>query len=123
MIDLNLCMEMKDAIPSIDIQARLEKNLNIVWNTFLDKERGFFRENVSPNPEDNDCFEGRLINPGHSLEALWFILDVARYLNKPEYYEPVTQYMLKILEFGWDKVYGGIFYFLDIGKTNYSTFF
>jgi N-acylglucosamine 2-epimerase len=114
MIDLNLCLEMKDAIPSLDIHQRLEKDLEILWNVFLDKEKGYFHENVGPTKEDNECFEGRVVNPGHSLEALWFVLDVARYLNKPEqYYDKATECMLKILEFGWDKQYGGIFYFLD----------
>jgi len=30
---------------------------------------GLLHENVSPKEEDADTFEGRLINPGHSIEV------------------------------------------------------
>lgn len=60
MIDLNLCEEMKEAIPELDVEKRLQANLDMVFNTFLDP-RGYFRENVSDDPEAFDTFEGRLV--------------------------------------------------------------
>jgi N-acylglucosamine 2-epimerase len=117
MIDMNLCLEMKDAIPDIDIQNRVKDNIDQVFTTFLDP-RGFFRENVGA---EDDCFEGRVVNPGHTLEALWFIMDVATKVlgNASELIEKAGDCILKTLEFGWDKEYGGIFYFLDRLGTKY----
>jgi N-acylglucosamine 2-epimerase len=76
-------MEMKEAIETIEIEERIDANIDLVFNTFLD-ERGFFRENVCDIPEGNDSFEGRLICPGHTLEALWFIMDTAHKRNKKD---------------------------------------
>ena len=28
-----------------------------------------------------DSFEGRLVNPGHGIEAMWFIMDLANRLK------------------------------------------
>ena len=51
---------MKEAIPELDINDRVKANIDLVFGTFLD-EKGYFRENVSSNPEDNDTFEGRVV--------------------------------------------------------------
>jgi len=112
MIDINLCMEMREAIPTLDVGHRINQNIDLVFSTFLD-ERGFFRESVCDIPEGNDSFEGRLVCPGHTLEALWFIMDTANKTQKLDIVEKAANCMIKTLEFGWDKEFGGIFYFLD----------
>jgi len=112
MIDINLSMEMKEAIPELDIEARVMKNIDEVFNDFSDP-RGFFRECVSSDPKANDSFEGRVIDPGHSLEALWFIMDVANRRNRKDLVEKCCDRIIKTLEWGWDKEFGGIYYFLD----------
>ena len=60
-----------------------------------------------------DSFEGRSINPGHSLEAMWFIMDLGKRLNRPELIDKAVKIALSTIEYGWDKEYGGIFYFMD----------
>lgn len=62
----------------------------------------------------SDTFDGRLINPGHGLEAMWFIMDLAERFDKPEIIEKATAITLSILDCGWDKKYGDIFYFMDV---------
>jgi len=119
MIDLNLCMELLDLesdcpLPIEEVEARLDKNLQLLFPTFLDKKKGLLHEHVSPREEDADTFEGRLINPGHSIEAIWFIMAAAKRTNRPDLIEQSAQVLLKTLEFGWDTSYGGLYYFLDI---------
>ena len=76
-------------------------------------------------------FEGRLVNPGHSIEAAWFILREADYLrgcgnllppyeNNAEYTERSQGYIRLgttilnwMLDSGWDASHGGLFCFLD----------
>jgi N-acylglucosamine 2-epimerase len=48
-----------------------------IMNNFIDKEKGIILENVGENGEFCDCHEGRLINPGHGNEAMWFLIDLA----------------------------------------------
>jgi hypothetical protein len=69
MIDINLCLEMEEALPSLDVRKRINQNLDVVFQQFWD-DRGFFRENISNKPEAQDTYEGRLVNPGHTLEAV-----------------------------------------------------
>ena len=58
-----------------------------------------------------DCFEGRHMNTGHSLEAMWFIMDLGKRLNRPELIMKAKDTALKMVNYGWDKEDGGLFYF------------
>jgi len=111
MIDINLCLEMKEAIPSLEVDERINKNIDLVLNNFLDP-RGFLRENISEKPEV-DSFDSRLVNPGHTIEALWFIMDAASKRGRNDIVQKAADNILKTLEFGWDQKFGGIFYFMD----------
>ena len=31
-----------------------------------------------------DCHEGRLLNPGHAIEAMWFIMDLGKRLGRKD---------------------------------------
>ena len=75
---------------------------------------GLVVENVLENGELSDCFEGRHMNPGHSLEAMWFIMDLGKRLNRPELIMKAKDTALKMVNYGWDKEYGGLFYFMDM---------
>ena len=52
---------------------------------------------------------------GHSIEAGWFLLDLAVRKNRPELIETAIQkFMINPFNYGWDKELGGIYYFLDV---------
>ncbi len=53
------------------------------------------------------------MTPGHAIEAMWFIMDLGKRLNRPELIEKAKNITLTMLEYGWDKEYGGIYYFMD----------
>ncbi len=57
---------------------------------------------------------GRLINPGHSLEAAWFLLDAASQYGDESLRKCALNIIDWSLELGWDKENGGIVYFTDI---------
>ena len=66
---------------------------------------------------DNQFFPkllGQHINPGHTLEDAWFMLDSIQLLGKNEWKDKVYHLVLKALETGWDKEYGGILHFAGI---------
>ncbi|MDP2425813.1 MAG: AGE family epimerase/isomerase [bacterium] len=60
----------------------------------------------------------RLINPGHAIEAAWFLLD--EYLYDPQKYAhllPIVKNMVDwMVELGWDKEHGGLLSFVDYEK-------
>jgi N-acylglucosamine 2-epimerase len=55
-----------------------------------------------------------LINPGHTIEAMWFMMDIACRRNDSALLNKCCEIMLHTLKYGWDKKYGGIFYFMDV---------
>ena len=85
MILCNLSLEIEHLIDPKLIDQIVETCLHEVLDVFYQPDLGLIVENVSA--ADNslvDSFEGRSINPGHSLEAMWFIMDLGKRLNRPE---------------------------------------
>jgi len=76
-------------------------------------ERGLL-ESVSTDGETVDSPTGRTVNPGHSLEAAWFIL-LEGILSHNEKAISAGKRIIDItLPMGWDEKYGGIVAFRDI---------
>jgi N-acylglucosamine 2-epimerase len=113
MILANLTLEMAWLLSPEQLEEVLDLTVAEVMGDFLDQEKGLLYENVAPNGTHVDCFEGRLINPGHGIEAMWFIMDIARRRQDKETVKKAVQVVLNILDFAWDQEYGGLYYFLD----------
>jgi N-acylglucosamine 2-epimerase len=113
MILANLSLEMEWLLPNETLESVLDLTVREVMDDFLDKERGLMYENVAPDGSHIDCFEGRLINPGHGIEAMWFIMDIARRNNDTKTINQAVDVVLNILNFAWDSEYGGLYYFMD----------
>jgi N-acylglucosamine 2-epimerase len=114
MILANLSLEMEWLLPSDLLHETIETCLEEVMTLFLDPDRGLLFEHVAPDGSHPDCFDGRLINPGHSIEAMWFIMDIARRRSAQQLIERAVDVILNTLAFGWDAEHGGIFYFMDV---------
>lgn len=73
-------------------------------------------ENVPYNPDKkvNHWPEGRLFNPGHSIEVAWFILHLLEYIPDKDMETLALDILEGSLNLGWDKEYGGLYYFMDI---------
>jgi N-acylglucosamine 2-epimerase len=113
MILANLTLEMAWLLPSDTLENVLDLTVQEVMGDFLDCDRGLLYENLAPDGSHVDCFEGRLINPGHGIEAMWFIMDIARRRNDTATLNQAVDVILSTLEFSWDEQYGGLYYFLD----------
>jgi len=84
-----------------------------IMEVFLDPHTGLIFEQVGLDGSRLDTYEGRLINPGHGIEAMWFIMDIARQKNDKQLIDRTTDTLIRLLEYGWDAEFGGIFYFMD----------
>ena len=72
-------------------------------------------ENVSPDGEELPGSAGRLMNPGHALEAGWFLLEYAEETNNNGLRDIALDKFIQLpFKTGWDKIHGGLFYFLDV---------
>ena len=61
-------------------------------------EIGLIVENVTKDGRLSDSFEGRLLNPGHALEAMWFVMELGQRLERPELIEKAVDISLKMIE-------------------------
>lgn len=113
MILANLSLEMDWLLENDQLEDILDQTLQEVMGDFLDPETGLMYENITPDGQHLDCFDGRLINPGHGIEAMWFIMDIASRRNNLDLVNQAIDVVLNILEFGWDQEYQGIYYFMD----------
>ncbi len=113
MIMANLALEMEPLLPLEELNRILDVCVEEVMGLHLDKERGLLHEHVLPDGGHLDCFDGRLLNPGHGIEAMWFIMDIGLKRNDQSLVQKTTDVILSTLEYAWDKKYAGIYYFMD----------
>ncbi|MDD3212240.1 MAG: AGE family epimerase/isomerase [Eubacteriales bacterium] len=115
MIQMMMARELKGFIGDDELMPIVKENLDIFFTRHVDRERKRVFERVLPDGGHLfDIMEGRLLNPGHALEILWFVMDVAdTILHDQSMVEDVAEIMLWCIESGWDKQYGGIFYYQD----------
>ena len=60
---------------------------------------------------------GRVVNPGHDIECVWFVLEEANYQGNGDLRRQAVEMFDDAFAAGWDKEYGGMLYFVDcLGK-------
>ncbi len=114
MILCNLSLIMEEILGTEHVNKTIQPLIKEVMEVFYDKESGLILENVTPEGNFSDSFEGRLLNPGHTNESMWFMMDLAVRNNDKALIDKCIEILLRSTEKGWDKKYGGIFYFLDV---------
>jgi N-acylglucosamine 2-epimerase len=114
MILCNLSLLLEDVIGKENVDKMVPPLIEDIMTNFLNKEHGIIMENVFLDGSFCDSFEGRQINPGHGNESMWFLMDLAVRYKKPELIKQCEEILIRTTEFGWDKEFGGIYYFLDI---------
>lgn len=115
MIICNMALEIEDILEDKSVlEQTIDTCLHEVFEVFYQPELGCMLENVSSvDGSPVDCFEGREINPGHDLEALWFMMNLGVRRGDKALIEKCVEIALRVIERGWDKEFGGIYYFLD----------
>lgn len=110
MILCNLSLELEHLLGSEEVEKVTDAVIDLILNKFYHQESGLVLENISDTGEFVDSFEGRLLNPGHAIEAMWFIINLGIRKNDKALIEKAEQIMYQQLENGWDHEHGGIFY-------------
>jgi len=85
-----------------------------MMNLHYKEEYKCMLENVAPDGSIIDNPAGRTINPGHSIENSWFLMNYAHTTNDKDLLEKALNVFNWSVERGWDKEFGGILYFVDL---------
>lgn len=114
MILSNLSIELEHILGAEMVQKLTHDLIHEVMEVFYRKEFGLILENVNSDGTFSDSFDGRLISPGHGIEAMWFMIDLAQRFDDKDLLQKAIKVTLQTLEFAWDEEYGGIYYFMDV---------
>lgn len=114
MIMINVASRLKKVIADPELDRQIDESLFKLKNDFMHPEFKALLETVGPAGEFIDTCNGRVINPGHSIETAWFLFDVAMDRGGDK---NLIDLGLTILnwswDWGWDETYGGIINFRD----------
>ncbi len=77
-------------------------------------ELGAVLENVLEDGSHIDNPAGRTVNPGHSCENAWFLMNAAIQKNDRKLLSDALDIFDCAFERGWDSQYGGVLYFVDL---------
>lgn len=113
MILCNVALEIEPLLDADFMQQTIDTCIHEVMDVFYRPELGLIVEHLSTDGDLVDCFDGRLLNPGHAIEAMWFVMDLGKRLGCQDLIEKAVMIALNEAEYGWDKEHGGIFYFMD----------
>ena len=113
MILCNLSLELEHLLEKDTVSVLIEEVIFEVMEVFYKKDENLIYENVTSDGSLSDSFEGRLLNPGHGIEAMWFIMDLGLRLKNQRLIEKAAAISYSILDYSWDNQHEGIFYFLD----------
>lgn len=114
MILSNLSLELEPIVGTSTVDNLIDNLINEVMEVFYHPDSGLIMENVSVDGSFSDTFEGRLVNPGHILEAMWFMMELAERKGDLALMDKCVEIAIRALEYGWDEKHEGIFYFKDI---------
>lgn len=113
MILCNVALEIEPLLDKDFLDKTIATCVHEVMDVFFRPELGLIVEHLGTDGQLVDCMDGRLLNPGHAIEAMWFIMDLGKRLGDKSLIDRAVQIALQEVEYGWDKQYGGIFYFMD----------
>jgi N-acylglucosamine 2-epimerase len=121
MILLNTAIEFEKALLTLNNQDDLAFCLaaqdyaqDQIMNTFFNPKTSLMREYVSTDENFATQLQDRHVNPGHTIEDTWFLLE---YYTRRGLLEGNFSRLEKLAQnswaIGWDKEYGGLLRYVD----------
>ena len=93
----------------------IDRSVAEIEHDFMNSDFKAVMETVGPEGQFIDHFDGRIITPGHAIEAAWFIMMEAKQRgNDPRLLSIGKTILDWSWDQGWDAEYGGILYFRDV---------
>ncbi len=101
-----------------EYEERAQQCVDEIFTYFVKPDMKCLLENVAVDGTPRLNFtEGRIVNPGHDIEGVWFMLEHAKRTGDTSLVPKAAEIFDWAIEAGWDKEYGGLLYFVDcLGK-------
>jgi N-acylglucosamine 2-epimerase len=115
MMSLVTAQELRRCLNDDSYNEDIDSCIKEIQSDFMKPDLKCVMESVGVNGEVLDHFDGRLLNPGHAMEAAWFVLNEARRRGNDSALIKMGCQMLDWMwARGWDEEHGGIYYFRDV---------
>ena len=114
MITINTAHELRRSIGLAEADDWIDRSIDTISRYHVKQEIECVMETVGINGELIDHFDGRALNPGHAIEASWFIMMEGKYRGDSELIELGCRILDWMWHRGWDEEYGGVLYFVDV---------
>ncbi len=114
MIAIATAQELRESIGLEEANAWIDRFIETIRHDYLKPELRCVMETVAPDGEIIDHFDGRTLNPGHAIEASWFILREGKHREDKELVRMGCDMLDWMWDRGWDKEYGGMLFFVDL---------
>jgi N-acylglucosamine 2-epimerase len=127
MIALNTGQAIAEALTAFadsrkdKINKQCESYAQEIMNSFVKED--VVLEMIGDDNRKIDSLLGSYINPGHTIEDMWFIMHHARANGNEKLIEKAAALTKRAIDLGWDKEHGGLFQFIHyqggkpFGKT------
>jgi len=107
--ELRAALEMSDTLNPI-IDRMIEK----ILTCFVRPEEACVLEIATPEGHISPHIEGRTLNPGHAIEAAWFIMQEGAVRRQSEWIQAGAQMLQWMWDRAWDQDHGGLLYFTSL---------
>lgn len=120
MIMLNVVQELTEATRKLSHPeaGKMRKHSVSYMKDIMDH---FYREQdhriveMLPDDPSSECepLLSRHVNPGHTIESMWFVIHTAQRTHHQGYADKAVQAIEKAIDLGWDPACGGLLRFVD----------
>lgn len=119
MIGIVTAQELRLHLGEITVRGRtfsewISAFISEIERDFFKSDLGVLMETVAPDGSIIDHTEGRTLNPGHAIEAAWFIMHEGRHRGDNALITLGTSILDCMWQRGWDEQHGGLLYFTDL---------
>lgn len=119
MIGIVTAQELRANLGDIEISGKtcsawIDAFIAEIERDFLKPEHEAMMETVAPDGGVIDHIDGRTLNPGHAIEAAWFIMHEGEFRQDRRLVEVGCKILDWMWARGWDSEHGGILYFTDL---------
>ena len=114
MMTINAAQELRESIGLREADAVIDRGIEEIQRFHLKPDIRCVMETVGTDGSIIDHFNERTLNPGHAIEAAWFILAEGRQRRDQRLIRMGCDMLDWMWHRGWDSVHGGILYFTDV---------
>jgi N-acylglucosamine 2-epimerase len=114
MIVIATCQELRDSIGLDSADEWIDQSIRTIREDYMKDDIECVMETVAHDGEIIDHFDGRTLNPGHAIEAAWFIMREGMLRDDRALVDTGCTMLDWMWKRGRDEEHGGILYFRDL---------